>query len=89
MILMTGLLRSALLSLGVLAASGCTVNDRLLESVRDPVCGRTVEKKKAVAEREHLRKTYCFDSEECARTFDAHPARYCDVASTLYPVYDY
>lgn len=74
---------------GLLAAGGCTLNDRLLSSVHDPVCGKLVEKSEPCAEREFLRKTYYFDSEECARTFDAHPARYCDVASAMYPVYDY
>jgi len=79
----------ALLALCLLALGGCTLNDRLVESVRDPVCGKIVEKKTAAAERELLRKIYYFDSEECARKFDAHPARYYDVASGMYPVYDY
>jgi YHS domain-containing protein len=79
------------LVLGVLlpAASGCTLNERLQDSVQDPVCGAVVEKAKAPATRTYLRKRYFFDSEECARRFDAHPARYCDVASTMYPEYDY
>jgi YHS domain-containing protein len=80
---------SVLLAMGLGAIGGCTLNDRLLESVHDPVCGRMVEKKHAFAERELLRKIYYFDSEECAREFDAHPARYYDVASGMYPVYDY
>jgi YHS domain-containing protein len=73
----------------LLAAAGCTLNDRLLETVRDPVCGARVEKKAATVTRTLLRKAYYFDSEECARTFDAHPARWCDLASTMYPEYDY
>jgi len=84
-----GVVTSLLLAIGLIALSGCTLNDRLLETVLDPVCGRTVEKKKAFTERELLRKIYYFDSEECAREFDAHPARYYDVASGMYPVYDY
>ena len=80
---------TVVLAMGLLAVGGCTLNDRLLETVRDPVCGRSVEKKNAVAERDLLRKTYYFDSEECARKFDAHPGRYYDVASGMYPVYDY
>ena len=79
------LARLAVLLLG----SGCTVNDRLRESVHDPVCGHVVEKAKAATTRDFLRKTYYFDSDECAQRFDAHPARYCDVASAMYPVYDY
>ena len=82
-------IRAAGIAIALLVAGGCTLNDRLLASVHDPVCGRLVEKSKAGAEREYLRKTYYFDSDECARTFDAHPARYCDVASTMSPVYDY
>ena len=84
-----GVLRSATIAAGLLSAAGCTLNDRLLESVHDPVCGKMVEKSKAPVEREFLRKTYYFDSEACAHTFDVHPARYCDVASTMYPEYDY
>jgi YHS domain-containing protein len=71
------------------AMGGCTLNDRLLDSARDPVCGRVVDKKQAGASRELLRKTYYFDSEECAGKFDAHPGRYYDVASGMYPIYDY
>jgi Cu+-exporting ATPase len=65
------------------------LNDRLVETVQDPVCGKRVDKRTAAAERELLRKIYYFDSEDCARKFDAHPARYYDVASGMYPVYDY
>lgn len=70
-------------------AAGCTLNDRLQETAIDPVCGRPVEKSPAALSLRFLRKDYFFDSEECARAFDAHPARYCDVASAMYPVYDY
>jgi YHS domain-containing protein len=85
---MSGLQR---LVLGVLlpAAAGCTLNDRLQDAAHDPVCGTVVEKAKAPATRSFLRRTYYFDTEDCARTFDAHPARYCDIASTMYPEYDY
>jgi len=69
--------------------AGCTLNDRLLESVHDPVCGTMVEKAKAATIRRFLRKTYYFDSDDCAQRFDTHPARYCDVASAMYPEYDY
>ncbi|MBI3856308.1 MAG: YHS domain-containing protein [Planctomycetes bacterium] len=82
------LVRWALAGL-LLWAGGCTLPDRRLDAVRDPVCGRIVEKKSATASLTYLRKVYYFDSEECLRTFDAHPARYCDVASALYPEYDY
>jgi YHS domain-containing protein len=83
------MLPSVLLVIVSSVIGGCTLNDRLAESVRDPVCGKVVEKKEAVAERELLRKAYYFDSEDCARKFDAHPARYYDPASGMYPVYDY
>jgi YHS domain-containing protein len=84
-----GVVSTVLLAIGLTAVGGCTLNDRFLEAVHDPVCGKPVEKKKAFTERELLRKIYYFDSEECARQFDAHPARYYDVASGMYPVYDY
>lgn len=79
--------------LGLMAAlvliSGCTLNDRYDESARDPVCGRSLEKKSAPETRTYLRKAYYFDSDACARSFDEHPARYCDVNSAMYPNYDY
>jgi YHS domain-containing protein len=78
-----------LLAVLLLLPGGCTLNDRLLDSVHDPVCGTVVEKAKAATTRSFLRKTYYFESEACAQRFDAHPARYCDVASTMYPEYDY
>jgi YHS domain-containing protein len=80
-LLMTGLL--------FLLAAGCTLNDRLVDTARDPVCGKVVVKASPEATRTYLRKNYYFDSDGCARTFDAHPARYCDGASTLYPQYEY
>jgi YHS domain-containing protein len=78
-----------LLALSYFGCTGCTLNDRLKDTVRDPVCGKTVVKEGATITRLYLRKTYYFDSEECAGSFDLHPARYCDVSSTMYPVYDY
>jgi len=84
-----GRFKSRVLGLLLLAVAGCTLNDRLRDPLRDPVCGVLVEKAEAPATRTFLRKAYYFDSEECARRFDAHPARYCDVASTMYPEYDY
>jgi YHS domain-containing protein len=81
-------MRRVLLAVLTLAV-GCTLNDRLCESVHDPVCGSVVGKAKAAATRSFLRKTYYFDSDACALRFEAHPARCCDVASTMYPEYDY
>jgi YHS domain-containing protein len=83
------LARSVAVAVCLLALGGCTLNDRLTEFARDPVCGKGVEKRSAVASRDFLRKTYYFDTEECARSFDAHPARYYDAASGMYPEYDY
>jgi len=72
-----------------LLTTGCTLNDRLVDTARDPVCGKMVVKASPEATRTYLRKNYYFDSDECARTFDNHPARFCDGASTLYPQYEY
>jgi YHS domain-containing protein len=79
----------ALVALSFLGCPGCTLNDRLKDAVRDPVCGKTVVKESATITRVFLRKTYYFDSEDCAGIFELHPARYCDMSSALYPVYDY
>jgi YHS domain-containing protein len=51
--------------------------------------GRRLRRKNAFTSANCSGKIYYFDSEECARQFDAHPARYYDVASGMYPVYDY
>jgi len=86
---MKRILGAGLVSLALSLAAGCSVNDRMRESLPDPVCGKLIDRKTATITRVYLRKTYYFDREECAGTFDRHPARYCDVASAMYPEYDY
>jgi Cu+-exporting ATPase len=43
---------------------------------RDPVCGMTVDEKKAAATTTHRGKTYHFCSAGCKATFDKAPERY-------------
>ena len=45
-------------------------------TLRDPVCGMTVDPTKAAATREHDGTTFYFCSAGCAETFDADPHRY-------------
>jgi YHS domain-containing protein len=42
----------------------------------DPVCGMTVDEKKAAATASYQRKTYYFCSASCKATFDKAPAKY-------------
>ena len=44
--------------------------------VKDPVCGMTVDPKKAAATREHGGTTYYFCSPGCAGKFDKNPAKF-------------
>lgn len=44
--------------------------------VTDPVCGMLIDRKTAVATREHDGTTFYFCSAGCAATFDADPHRY-------------
>jgi Cu+-exporting ATPase len=46
------------------------------EMARDPVCGMTVDEKKAAATTTHRGKTYHFCSAGCKATFDKAPERY-------------
>jgi Cu+-exporting ATPase len=44
--------------------------------VKDPVCGMEIESEKALAKREHMGKTFYFDTQDCVNKFDADPHRY-------------
>jgi Cu+-exporting ATPase len=44
--------------------------------VLDPVCGMTIDPKKAAATRTFEGKTIYFCAQGCARQFDTDPARY-------------
>lgn len=43
---------------------------------KDPICGMTVDEKKASATSQHQGKTFYFCSPGCKRTFDKNPAQY-------------
>jgi Cu+-exporting ATPase len=43
---------------------------------KDPVCGMTVDPKKAAATREFEGRTYYFCAIGCAKVFDKDPRRY-------------
>ena len=44
--------------------------------MKDPVCGMTVDPKKAVAESQHDGQTYYFCSQGCKQKFDKNPAQF-------------
>ncbi len=46
---------------------------------KDPICGMTVDPKKAAATRTYQGRTYYFCAQGCARQFDADPKRYAGV----------
>jgi len=43
---------------------------------KDPVCGMTVDEKKAVATSQYKSKTYYFCSPACKKSFDSNPEKY-------------
>ncbi|MFQ6058604.1 MAG: YHS domain-containing protein [Anaerolineae bacterium] len=43
---------------------------------KDPVCGMTVDEKKAAGTSEHMGKTYYFCSKGCKVAFDKDPEKY-------------
>ncbi len=53
------------------------------ESVRDPVCGMSVEPKKAAAHVEHEGMNYYFCSTHCRDSFVASPSRYAGTSEPL------
>jgi len=59
-------------------AQGCALGPPGSDELRDPVCGRPVSPDRAI-HRHYDRWEYSFDSEDCARKFDEHPARYIDM----------
>ncbi len=46
------------------------------DTMRDPVCGMTLDATTAVTSTEHDGTTYHFCSEDCYRTFTADPETY-------------
>jgi YHS domain-containing protein len=57
---------------------GCTPYQPDRDHLKDPVCGRRVQPDRAIV-RCYDGWEYYFDSEDCARKFDLHPARYVDM----------
>jgi len=51
----------------------------------DPVCGMTVDEKKAAAKVEHQGKTYYFCSAHCHNAFTAAPAKYAKAGAATGP----
>ncbi len=47
-----------------------------LSTVRDPVCGMSVDPDKAGATRNHEEVTFYFCSQGCAKQFDKDPHKY-------------
>lgn len=47
-----------------------------IDMAKDPVCGMTVDEKKAAATASHGGKTYYFCAEACKKTFEKSPAKY-------------
>ncbi|WEV69732.1 heavy metal translocating P-type ATPase [Bifidobacterium sp. ESL0775] len=47
-------------------------------TVKDPVCGMTIDPKTAAGSQEYNGKTYYFCSDNCAKSFAADPAKYTD-----------
>lgn len=43
---------------------------------KDPVCGMTVDEKKAAATSDYKGKTYYFCAPGCKKAFDAEPEKY-------------
>jgi len=43
---------------------------------KDPVCGMTVDEKRAAATSQYRGKTYYFCSPGCKKSFDANPEKY-------------
>lgn len=76
---------AAIFLLGMAFFAGCTLQDDVRPDPRDPVCGAVVDRTKGVILTFDSRRYY-FDSEECRRKFEAHPARYFDPAQyQFYP----
>ena len=44
--------------------------------VKDPVCGMTIDEKKAAGKSEYQGQTYYFCATVCKTKFDADPAKY-------------
>ncbi|MGH2765419.1 MAG: YHS domain-containing protein, partial [Actinomycetota bacterium] len=55
---------------------GATQQEEDTATVRDPVCGMTVDPSSAAGSEEHGGKTYYFCSAACQERFRAQPDRY-------------
>ena len=47
-----------------------------MATVRDPVCGMSIEKDHAAAQSQHKGQTHSFCSTECKEKFDRQPDQY-------------
>lgn len=48
----------------------------MADSVKDPVCGMTIDPSRAAGNSEYQGQTYHFCSAGCKRSFDQNPAQY-------------
>jgi YHS domain-containing protein len=48
----------------------------VIKMAKDPVCGMTVDEKKAPAKSDYNGKTYYFCNPSCKKAFDADPSKY-------------
>jgi len=48
----------------------------MAEKVKDPVCGMTIDKEKAVATAQYKGKTFYFCALGCKKQFDKDPQKY-------------
>jgi YHS domain-containing protein len=48
----------------------------MAETVRDPVCGMTIDPQTAAGKSEYKGQTYYFCAPGCKQTFDANPEKY-------------
>ena len=51
-------------------------------TVRDPVCGMSIEPQSAFAKRDHMGQTFYFCSQSCVDQFDKDPHRYMTTSAT-------
>jgi YHS domain-containing protein len=48
----------------------------MADQAKDPICGMTVDTKRAAGASQYKGKTYYFCAAACKKKFDADPARY-------------
>lgn len=54
-----------------------------MEQVKDPVCGRTIDRERTATQARFAGRIYFFCSNDCARAFNSDPARYAGEQSSV------